>query len=76
MDFELQKDIFVEYHPNFTYSANAQPFIKSYNTDLWQNWNILEWPESLCFSKTLKLNYRPVLPNHGICHVAQRKLVF
>lgn len=25
-------------HPSFTYCANAQPFIKSYNTNLWQNW--------------------------------------
>lgn len=62
--------------PNFTYSANAQPFIESYNNNLWQNRNTLEWPWSLCFSETLKLNYRPVLPNHGICCTVKHKLIF
>lgn len=26
------------YHPSFTYCADAQPFMKSYNINLWQNW--------------------------------------
>lgn len=61
---------------NFIYSENAQPFIKNCNTNLWQSWNILEWPVNLSFSKTLKLNYRPGFPSSGVCCVVHHKIGF
>lgn len=62
----------------FTYSENAQPFIKNCNTNLWQSWNILEWPVNLSFSKALKLNYRPGpgFPSPGVCCVVHHKIGF